>query len=233
MKKKERGSLTVEALLFLIPFMCAFLTLINVARFVQAETLVHHAITQTAKQMSSCSYVLTKTKITDKMQKTNKKSAKFKSDVVNIYSAVSEFVNVFGEDGNMDDLETSMEHMKSAYDTAESYISNPKEILAGALAVFKSAGRGYIMTNITGAISRGNIRTSISQVSSDPDKYLKNIGIVDGLAGLDFSKSKWVSNDGGKGNLDIVVTYTMKNVLFPDFDFGQHEFCQSVSTLTW
>ena len=48
----SRGSLTVEALLFLIPFMIAFFTLINAARFVQAEMLIHHAVTQTAKQIS-------------------------------------------------------------------------------------------------------------------------------------------------------------------------------------
>ena len=53
----SRGSLTVEALLFLIPFMMAFFTLINAARFVQAEMLIHHAITQTAKQISAYGYV--------------------------------------------------------------------------------------------------------------------------------------------------------------------------------
>ena len=37
MEKKgtDRGSLTVEALLFLIPFMLAFLTVVNAGRFVQ------------------------------------------------------------------------------------------------------------------------------------------------------------------------------------------------------
>ena len=59
MKKKEKGSLTVEAVLFLIPFLCAFLTLINMARFVQTEMLIHHAITQAAKEISVYSYVLT------------------------------------------------------------------------------------------------------------------------------------------------------------------------------
>lgn len=47
-KDNDKGSLTVEALLFLIPFIMAFCTLINAARFVQAEMLIHHAVTQTA-----------------------------------------------------------------------------------------------------------------------------------------------------------------------------------------
>lgn len=44
-RNASRGSLTVEALVFLIPFIMAFCTLINAARFVQAEMLIHHAIT--------------------------------------------------------------------------------------------------------------------------------------------------------------------------------------------
>lgn len=69
MEKKgtDRGSLTVEALLFLIPFMLAFLTVVNAGRFVQTEMLMHHAITQTAKQISAYGYVLTKTKVTETM----------------------------------------------------------------------------------------------------------------------------------------------------------------------
>ncbi len=58
-KDYNEGSLTVEALLFLIPFIMAFCTLINAARYVQAEMLIRHAVTQTAKQISTYSYVLT------------------------------------------------------------------------------------------------------------------------------------------------------------------------------
>ena len=223
MIRREKGSLTVEALLFLIPFMCAFLTLINAARFVQTEMLIHHAITQTAKQMSACSYVLTKTKITERMQGTHKKSEKFIGDVNVVTGSFTELAGVLGS-GDLDGLDDAINHAENAYATAESYISNPKELVAGALAVAKNKGETFITRNIAGAIS---------EISDDPDRYLKNVGIVDGIAGLDFSNTEWLGNDEGKGDLNIVVTYTMKNVLFPDFDFGQHEFCQSVSTLTW
>ena len=48
--------ITACCLLFLIPFIMAFCTLINAARFVQAEMLIHHAVTQTGKQISTYSY---------------------------------------------------------------------------------------------------------------------------------------------------------------------------------
>lgn len=235
-EKCEKGSLTVEAILFLIPFMCAFLTLINAARFVQSEMLVHHAITQTAKQISAYSYILTKTNITTHMQSTNKKSEKFISDTTEAVNSVTEFMGALGSlgEGNLvSDVDNVINTAKTANDTVTAYLSNPKEIMYGALAVVKSKGEGAVMTWAVSAISRGYLNKTILKVSDDPDGYLKDIGVVGGMEGLDFSKSKWISNSEGKGNIDIVVTYKLKNLLFPNFDFGEYEFCQCASTLVW
>ena len=97
----------------------------------------------------------------------------------------------------------------------------------------KNSASNQIKTGIIGGISGANIKTTLSKVTNDPDDYLENIGIVDGLDGLDYSSSKWISNYGAKGNLQIVVTYKMKNLLFPSFDFGELEFCQCASTVIW
>lgn len=236
-KKREKGSLTVEAILFLIPFMCAFLTLVNMARFVQAEMLIHHAITQTAKQISTYSYVLTKTNIASQMQATNKKSNKFIADTTKMVNSVTDFAGAVGSLGSGGDLsaeiDTALSKAETAHDTVTEYISNPKDVLCGALAVVKSQSRGLAMRWAVGGITRGCIKEAVSRVSGDPDKYLKDIGIVDGMAGLDFSASNWISTGEGKGDIEIVVTYKLKNLLFPDFDFGEHEFCQCASTLIW
>lgn len=234
---QDNGSLTVEAILFLIPFMCAFLTLINAARFVQSEMLLHHAVTQTAKQISAYSYVLTKTDITSKMQATNKKSSKFIADTTEAVNSVTEFFGAVGDLGSGEDLISGVENVVEKADAANltltEYLSDPKEIMYGALAVVKSEGRGAVMTWAVGGITRGCIKETISKVSDDPDHYLKAIGIVDGMAGLDFSESKWVSNEEGKADIQIVVTYKLRNLLFPNFDFGEYEFRQCASTLIW
>lgn len=212
MKKKQgdlggsRGSLTVEALLFLIPFMMAFCTLINGARFVQAEMLIHHAVTQTAKQISTYSYVLTKTKISEKMQKSHKKSERFKTNIEKATSSIEGFTEAIGDsDSLMDDI----------------------------FSLVKSEGEKEIMGRVAGEIAKKNIEKTLSLLTDDPDGFLKNLGIVDGMSGLFFSESEWVSNTGGKGNVKIVATYTMENILFPDFNFGRHEFCQCAYTLIW
>lgn len=70
-------------------------------------------------------------------------------------------------------------------------------------------------------------------MNDDPNEYLEKLGIVGGLDGLDFGKSKWISNEGGSGNIEIVVTFKLKNQLFKQFDFGEHEYALSASTLSW
>lgn len=210
MNKKDennsRGSLTVEALLFLIPFIMAFCTLVNAARFVQAEMLIHHAVTQTAKQISTYSYVLTRSEISKKMQETNGKSEKFLTTVDNASNSIEGFVDAAGD---MDSL------------------------VEGVFSLAKSRGKRGIMTRVVGELSKNNIRNEISLMSDDPGEFLENIGIVGGVSGLDFSQSEWISNTEGKGDIKIVVTYEMKNTLFPEFDFGQYKFRQCAYTLIW
>lgn len=206
-RSNEKGSLTVEALVFLIPFIMAFCTIINAARFVQAEMLIHHAITQTAKQISTYSYVLTKTEIAEKMQRSNGKSQEFTDDVNRAATSISGLADAVGD---------------------------PGALAEGVFSMVKSGIVGEATSGAVGALAKDSIEKSIENLTDDPDEFLENLGIVGGLSGLDFSESKWLSNtQEEKGNVQIVVTYKMKNVLFPDFDFGQHEFCQSASTLIW
>ena len=235
MEKKDtcRGSLTVEVLLFLIPFMMAFLTIVNAGRFVQTEMLIHHAITQTAKQISAYGYVLTKTDITKMMIETNNKSENFKTDVNTTVNSVKKFSNSVSDFAASGDLQSVLDSGNAAYTQMSDFFSDPDAIANGVMAMVKSDIRGEVMTTVAGELSRASIKNSLGKISGDVDQYLTNVGIVGGLSGLDFSQTKWISVGEGKGDVQIVVTYTMKNNIFPQFDFGQYECRQSVSTLMW
>lgn len=235
MKKEDRckGALTVEVLLFMIPFMMAFLTIINAGRFVQTEMLIHHAITQTAKQISAYGYVLTKTEITDQMIATNNKSQKFKTDVNTTVNSVKTFSNSVSDFTATGNLQNVIDSGNAAYTQLSDFFSDPDAIANGVMAMVKSDVRGAAMTYVAGELSKASIKNALRLITDDENTYLTNLGIVDGLDGLDFSQSKWISVSKGKGDIQIVVTYTMKNLIFPQFDFGQYEFRQCASTLMW
>jgi len=234
---ERRGSLTVECLLFLIPVMCAFFTLVNVSRYIQAEMVIHHAITQTAKQISVYSYVLTKTGISERIQGTARKSEKFKTTTAETIDSVTSFVDAVGGLGNGMDIPAQVNQVidtgQTAYDSVTEYFSDPKEILSGVLAIAKAEGEKMILTYVTGCIARGCIRESLGRITDDPDRYLEQLGVVDGMEGLDFSQSEWMANTEGKPNVEITVTYTMRNLMFPQFDFGEHQYRVCASTSIW
>jgi hypothetical protein len=205
-KDNDKGSLTVEALLFLIPFIMAFCTLINAARFVQAEMLIHHAVTQTAKQLSTYSYVLTKAKISERIVNTNRKSEELKVTVNEAASSVEGFIDA---------------------------VSDMDGLVEGVFSAVKGGIEQKAITSLVGEMTKNNIKNELMLVSDDPDEYLKNIGIEGGLSGLHFDKTECLNDTEGKGSIKIIASYTMKNILFPDFDFGTYEFCQCAYTLIW
>lgn len=234
---RTKGSVSIEVVLILVPFMLCFMTVLNLARFVEAEVIIHHAITQTAKEISTYSYVMTKTGISEKMVETNGKSKKFLTDVDNTVTSLTELGSTIGDLGNSDDIsaqiDTISKDIGTIKDTASSYLNDPKSIATGIFAAIKSAGRQTAMTNIAGQLAKGSIQNVLNLVTDDPDSYLENIGIVGGMDGLDFSKTEWLSEEEGKGGIKVVVIYSMKNTVFPMFDFGEHEFCLCASTLLW
>ncbi len=235
MKKKDtcKGALTVEVLLFLIPFMMAFLTIVNAGRFVQTEMLIHHAITQTAKQISAYGYVLTKTELTQTMINTNKKSAEFQTDVNKTVDSVKEFSSAISDFSTSGDLQNVIDAGDAAQTQLTEFFSDPDAIANGVLAAAKVKGREGIVKWGAKQLGTASIKNSLGKITDDVDTYLKNVGVVDGLEGLDFNQSEWVSVTEGKGNVQIVVTYTMKNNIFPQFDFGEYEVRQCASTLMW
>ena len=69
-RKKEQGALTVEAALFLSMFIVFFVSLMNLTDVVRTQVLIQNAVTQTAKELSQYSYILTKTGVVSASNKT-------------------------------------------------------------------------------------------------------------------------------------------------------------------
>ena len=228
-KKSNRGSLTVETVLFLIPFMFAFFTILNAARFVQTEMIIHHAITQTCKEMSTYSYVFTKAGITSKMQEHNAQSHKLHKNIKDTETSVAEFEKAMK---NVD-IQGMKEAGNATVENAKKLPRKPDEVANEIINELRVGVTAGVNEFIIDSLAKNAVRKSISGYSDDINSYFEDLGVVGGFDGLDFSESKWISNDGGKGNIKIVVKYQMKNQLFPEFDFGIKQCRQSASTLTW
>ena len=58
MKKRQKGSITVEATLFLPLFFLAFVSIYSLISFTRAQLIVQYAADQAAKEVAQYSYIL-------------------------------------------------------------------------------------------------------------------------------------------------------------------------------
>lgn len=220
----EKGSLTVEVILILIPFFCTFLTLIGLINIIKAQALIQYSVNQTAREISEYSYILSKIGVTGKIAETGAESAKFKADTSKVLDSMGDFVKAAGNgDGNAISLGSI------AVDNIEDYVENT-DIVAGIVNLLKSSAEDIVGTAVIGGVAKGRLKKNLSYITNDPDTYLKNLGIEGGLSGISYSESKWVS--GGEYVLRVTATYTIKMKIL-SYDLGVYKCRVNATTLVW
>lgn len=229
-RKNEKGSLTVEAAIFISLFIVFFVSLMNLTDAVRAQVLIQNAVTQTAKELSQYSYILTKTGVVEASNRTYVKAKGFKDDVESVANDTIQIANAI-EDGAVtgdigSSMDTILEASQNMSGTLDSYIENPENVFAGALAVAKDGLQSAVKTQIIGAITKSRLKTHLASSGWDPDELLKRLGVKNGLNGIDFSESKWF--DGGSQDIVIVAKYTIKiKTMFKEVDLPQFKVCGS------
>lgn len=73
MKKRQKGSITVEATLFL-PILSGFVSIYSLISFTRAQLIVQYAADQAAKEVAQYSYILEKIGILDSLDGLNSRS---------------------------------------------------------------------------------------------------------------------------------------------------------------
>lgn len=204
-RKSQRGSLTVEASIFLVLFICAYLTIFDAVSYVRAQTAMQHAANQCAKQISQYGYILTKTGINKEVKKT-KKSGK---DVEREWDeALQDF----------DKLQTAVGQYGESPD---SFMNDIISLLHGKAL---SAGTEFL----TDGLGRRMVERNLENVGGS--EYLESIGVENGTAGLSFRGSDYLVN--GENRVDIVITYSVKRrVIF--FEIEPIEVQVRASTGVW
>lgn len=81
MKKRQKGSITVEATLFLPLFFLAFVSIYSLISFTRAQLIVQYAADQAAKEVAQYSYILEKIGILDSLDGLNSRSEDFEKNI--------------------------------------------------------------------------------------------------------------------------------------------------------
>ena len=235
--KKENGSLTVEACLSLTIFMMVFITILFIMRIVFAYGIVQHALNQTAKEFSSYSYYFSVSGLGDINNAINSSTApgidKFNANVGNVVNVYNQFSDLSGDvadigsdfkSGNITSATTKLGNVAGSYDeikgSVEGAVDTFKYIAGDPIDALKSVGSVLLSganekgkTLAFGEISRALMTKYIDDSYDKADVRLKNLRVVGGLKGLDFTLSKFWS-PGSEDDIIITVCYTIDPV-FP------------------
>ena len=197
--KKERGSITLEAAIFLSMFLLAYLAFMDLVQVARAQMILQYTLDETTKELAQNSYILTKTGIVGQSIQTGQKSQQFKGKTEEMLNSVVDFGNALSGNGNV------IQSANVAYSNLEDYFSNSDDIVQGLIAVAKNQAGSMAKEYAVGQVCRGSLKKQLSYITSeDPDAYLKKLGIQGGLGSISFQGTKWIDTSR---ELDIVMTY--------------------------
>lgn len=230
--RKENGSITVEAALFIPMFLFAFMCIFSLISCVRAQVLIQYSVDQAAKEVAEYSYILEKTGVLDAYKGLNTKSEKFEKEMQDIKSNLEVIEDtaqsISNGQGTVQNVADAGNAGKAAYDQIAGYIKNPKEFVNGVLDYVKNGTWNKLAGYMTGVVAKSCVKQQLSVASGgqDADEYLEELGV----SNMKFSKSSWCS--GGTNDIKIVVDYDIKTD-FPFFDLGTRHYRVCASTRVW
>lgn len=229
---KQRGSITVEATLFLPLFFLAFISIYNLVYFARAQLIVQYAADQAAKEVAQYSYILEKTGILDSLDGLNTKASDFETEI----DALREQLDTIQEAGENalsgENIEENMAQAGAAgqkvYDQIEGYVQDPSSFISGVLNVLKRDSINGLSSYMVNTVAKSCVmkQMSIAGGGIDPVVYEEKLGISD----MTMSKTVWCRNK--TRDIKIVVDFYMNNRV-PFFEMAPRHYRVCASTRVW
>lgn len=232
MKKRQKGSITVEATLFLPLFFLAFVSIYSRISFTRAQLIVQYAADQAAKEVAQYSYILEKIGILDSLDGLNSRSEDFEKNIKSIEEQLQTVQQagenaLNGEDPVGNTIEAG-KAAKDAYGTVSGYVDDPESFISGVLAVFKKDAINGISTYMVNTVAKSCVmkQLSVAGGGQDPLTYAEKLGISD----MNMSKTVWCQNK--TRDIKIIVDFNMNNQV-PFFRMKPRHYRVCASTRVW
>ena len=240
--RSERGSLTIEAILSLSIFLFAFVTIVSLATIAKVESTTQYAIDQVAKEISQYYYIAERVgvantgtegvkEIDDAVQAIFDFADKSSTVASNYSSTTAADLGEMIE--NMPQISNDVNEVSAAaenvYNSFGPIFEDPKGIVSSlATMMVKQVGNELITRVIAQPLCKALVPKYITS-SGDADAILEKMGVVDGLDGLDFRMSSFLSD---QRSINVVVVYQIKVNGFGVFD-DTLVVKQTASTAAW
>ncbi len=191
LKKNERGLMSVEVSLFLTLFLVFFICIMNYINLILAQTVIQHALNETAREISQVSYVITKLELQDNFRKAAKSGDTMVTNTKNTWDSIDKFSKclskIAGGDTSFGSVMDTVDSGKTAVDDTVDYVDylsvNGKKDAIGTAKDLVAQGTLGLAANY---FVKRHVRSHLGMLvpGGDADKMLKNMGVVNGVNGI-------------------------------------------------
>lgn len=209
--KSEEGAVIIEATLSLTFFMFAILTIYSMFHVSMAQARIGAALNAAAKEISQYSYVYDLTGL-------NKKQANLAANGGAAESILSD---------NLSEINGLYSAFQGIAGAALDIASNPDNTESFLYYVLNQ-GIDQAKGSAAGELARLLMK---KHFGSNPDKFLKGLGIENGMKGLSFMKTR-IFKDGEEADILLDVRYQVTVVKLLDIDMKLN-FEQCAKTRAW
>lgn len=209
-KESEKGGITLEASIFLVIFIVFYLAMMDLIQIARAQVILQYAANETAREISQYSYVLTKTGIVKKRLSTSTQAAAFTADAASLLDDVKQVGDMLLEGGDV------VGAAQQAGQHAQNFFDDPDALMNNIFSLIKTKGADILSDAVIEGIVKSVVEEQIENMSTKgADQYLMDLGIEDGMEGLNFNDSEWANNANGDiPELKVSIIYTI------DFKLG-------------
>lgn len=263
MRKNEKGSASIEAIVSFTAFIFLIFTILGVVNYCRVQSFISTAVDNTAKELSEYSYFYKMSglnKINNAVEGNNDRATKTINDSVTtldgLFTAFSNVENnaqgaanniqgaIEGDEGQINNLKDTIDNLSTNVNdinTASNQVmqalgdiqDNPVQYmkclaaLAGGEA-FETAKSHLIAAPLAKAFTTKHF----GDTRDEADQALKDMGVVDGLDGMNFKLSKIFSYPN-TDEIRIVVYYKVKLFDLLGADIGQVTLCKEAVVRAW
>lgn len=259
--KREKGAATVEAIISFTGFLLVIFTFLNITNYCRAQMIISNAVDAAAKELSEYSYFYKMSglqKLNDNINDNTKaandnvnavvgglsetysiltdaignstelaSNAKSAFDTKDLSAAESLYTNV---KDNYSQYKTSYNTM---YETLEPVADNPMLYIKSIAA--SAAGGAYDLLKsrlIAAPLAKALTKSHLSHKGMSADEYLRSLGVVDGINGLNFGLSTIFTVDE-PDSIHLVCYYRLSLMQFMDLNIESPILCKESITRAW
>ena len=236
--RKEDGAMVIEASLSLTLFMFVIVMILSFVNVCIAQAKIGMALNQTAKEISQYTYIYSLTGFNEIQAEMNAGTAEVKEDVMKaedaVFSSLNGVIGLANGDTSTDEV---IETVSSSIEDMENLavkIASSGDRKAWGMSVLKICGNETyeaLKGLLGGALTKGLMQKHLFSISgANSDMYLRQLGVVEGMKGLNTFHSALFVN--GTDDIQLICKYQIKVVELLNHEFT-FNIVQTAHTKVW